>query len=85
MSGTTLRRVSPNLVSPAGPRPPRDSFLLWPTGFGRLARISVSQGERELYSHRAWRLVPNRPYRLDPRWQSEVDASPSAAPVTITL
>jgi thioredoxin reductase len=82
--GGGFGRVAPNLVAPQGPRPPRGDFLLWPTEFGRLARISVQQGDRELYRTRAWRLVPNRPYRLAPRWQPDVDASPSAAPVTIS-
>ena len=79
-----LRWVWPNLVSPQGPKPARGGFVLWPTEFARWARITVSQGERELYSTRAWRLVPNRPHRLDPGWLSEVDVSDGAAPVTIS-
>jgi thioredoxin reductase len=71
--------IAPNAVSRPGDRPPRGHFLLRSTGFVRVPRLEVAQGERVLWSGRLPWLQPGRSARLPSGWTSQVD--PTGPPV----
>ncbi|MFF0447693.1 NAD(P)/FAD-dependent oxidoreductase [Streptomyces sp. NPDC004609] len=79
-----LRWVSPGLLRPGDPAPPRRRLLLWTDEFVRVPRVSVSQGGRVVSEKTlAWPAAPGRVFRVP--WSVVRGISPTGGPVTIAV
>ncbi|MFI6284784.1 NAD(P)/FAD-dependent oxidoreductase [Streptomyces sp. NPDC051018] len=79
-----LRWVSPGLLRPGDPAPPRRRLLLWTDEFIRVPRVSVSQGGRVVSEKTlAWPAAPGRVFRVP--WSVVRGISPAGGPVTIAV
>jgi thioredoxin reductase len=78
-----LTWISPNVIRPGGPQPPREAFLVHGGTFGRPARLEVLQGGMRLARTRPLRAIPGRPVRLPAGWVDR--ASADGGPVTVRL
>lgn len=79
-----FRWVSPQLVRPGDPAPPRGRLLLWSEKFVRLPRVTVRQ-DGALLARRtlAWPAAPGRVFRVPAAMLSGV--SPAGGPVRVGL
>jgi thioredoxin reductase len=78
-----LHWISPNIVTPGGPTPPRDRFILRTSEFRRPARLAVRQDDKLLARSRPQRLIPARPLCLPASWLTAVDLN--GGPITVTI
>jgi hypothetical protein len=79
-----LRWIAPNLIRPGCGLPPRQRFVVWSDSFVASPRLTVTQGDRTLWSRRSFRsLVANRPYEMPAGWTVAVD--PAAGPVAVRV
>ncbi|MCQ8190756.1 NAD(P)/FAD-dependent oxidoreductase [Streptomyces rugosispiralis] len=75
--------ISPNRLTPDGPRPPRGRFTLRTTRFLTRPVLTVSQDGRTLHRGRLpHTAAPNRPFHLPADWIAGADAH--GGPVRIT-
>jgi thioredoxin reductase len=77
-----LRWVSPNLLVPGQRAVPHGHLLARSTEFARRPRITVSQGDREMWGGRLRRTVPTMPVHLPAGWLGQVEPG---EPVRITM
>lgn len=69
-----LRWVSPGLLRPDDPPPPRSRLVLWTDQLIRLPRLRVTQAGRELADVRVpWPASPGRAFRVPSRVLADVD------------
>ncbi|MFD9718750.1 NAD(P)/FAD-dependent oxidoreductase [Streptomyces sp. NPDC059076] len=79
-----LRWVSPSLLRPGDPAPPRGRLLLWTDEFMRVPRVTARQGGEVLSERRlAWPAAPGRVFRVP--WSILRGISPHRGPVTLTV
>jgi thioredoxin reductase len=79
-----LRWISPQLVTPGGPPPPRGRYLTWVDRFVATPRIEVVQGGRVVTSQRLpWPASPGRVFRIPASLLDGVRAD--AGSVTVRL
>ncbi|MEU5403368.1 FAD-dependent oxidoreductase [Streptomyces sp. NPDC005963] len=79
-----LRWVSPSLLRPGDPAPPRARLLLWTDEFVRVPRVTVRQGGEVLSERRlAWPAAPGRVFRVP--WSVLRGISPHRGPVTLAV
>ncbi|MEU9607132.1 FAD-dependent oxidoreductase [Streptomyces sp. NPDC048057] len=79
-----LRWVSPGLLRPGDPAPPRRRLLLWTDEFVRVPHVTVSQQGRVVAERRlAWPAAPGRMFRVP--WSALRGISPHGGPVTLGL
>lgn len=77
-----LRWVTPGLLRPGDPAPPRNRLLLWTDEFIRLPRVTVRQDGRIVAQRRLpWPAAPGRVFRAP--WSLLVTADSAGGPVTI--
>jgi hypothetical protein len=75
--------VSPNIVTPSGPIPPQDRFVLRTGEFRRPARLTARQDGQVLARSRPQRIIPGRPLHLPASWLTTVD--PDGGPIHVTI
>ncbi|MGW4032314.1 NAD(P)/FAD-dependent oxidoreductase [Streptomyces sp. NPDC004838] len=79
-----LRWVSPGVLRPGDPAPPRGRLLLWTDEFIRVPRVTVSQAGRVVSEKTlAWPAAPGRVFRVP--WSVIRGISPNKGPVTIAV
>jgi thioredoxin reductase len=65
MPGPTLRWLSPGLLRPGDPAPPRGRLLAWPDQFVRFPKVTVAQDGTVITSMRLpWPASPGRVFRI---------------------
>ncbi|MCM2387618.1 NAD(P)/FAD-dependent oxidoreductase [Streptomyces albipurpureus] len=79
-----LRWVSPGILRPGDPAPPRGRLLLWTDEFVRVPKVTVRQGGRIVNERKlAWPAAPGRVFRVP--WSVIRGISPNAGPVTLSV
>ncbi|MQS37545.1 NAD(P)/FAD-dependent oxidoreductase [Streptomyces katsurahamanus] len=84
LAAKPLRWVSPGLLRPGDPAPPRGRLLLWTDEFIRVPRVSVSQAGRTVSERTLpWPAAPGRVFRVP--WSVVRGISAAGGPVTVTV
>ncbi|OON83037.1 NAD(P)/FAD-dependent oxidoreductase [Streptomyces tsukubensis] len=79
-----LRWVSPGLLRPGDPAPPRGRLLLWTDRLVRVPRVAVVQDGRVVARRTLpWPAAPGRVFRVP--WSVLKGLDPRGGPVTLTL
>jgi hypothetical protein len=79
-----LRWISPGLLRPGDPAPPRRRLLLWADEFIRAPKVTVSQGGRVVSARKlAWPAAPGRVFRVP--FSVIRGISPNGGPVTVSV
>jgi thioredoxin reductase len=82
--GSALRWLSPGLLRPGNPNPPRARLLAWTDHLVRYPKVTVSQGAKVLVVKRLpWPASPGRVFRIPASVLNRVD--PSGADVTVDI
>jgi hypothetical protein len=83
-----FRWVSPHLVRPGDPPPPRGHLLLWPEAYVRAPVVVLRQAGRVLARHRVWwPAAPGRVFRVPfgPLGAVLPAVDPAGGPVTVGI
>jgi NADPH-dependent 2,4-dienoyl-CoA reductase/sulfur reductase-like enzyme len=79
-----LRWISPGVLRPGDPAPPRGRLLLWTDEFIRVPTVTVRQGGRVVSRRRvAWPAAPGRVFRVP--FSVIRGISPGGGPVTLSV
>ncbi|GHH70166.1 oxidoreductase [Streptosporangium violaceochromogenes] len=82
VAGAPFRWVSPEVVRPGDPAPPRGHLLLWSDRYIPFPRIVVRQGGRVVARRRLWwPTAPGRVFRVPAGVLARID--PEGGPVTV--
>ncbi|MGW5152205.1 NAD(P)/FAD-dependent oxidoreductase [Rhodococcus koreensis] len=77
-----FRWVSPGLLRPGDPAPPRERLLLWTDTLVRFPKVTLSQNGRVVTTKTLpWAASPGRVFRVP--WSIMRDVDPSRGPVTV--
>ncbi len=83
MAAPPLTWVTPGVVRPGGPSPPRGRLLAWTDRYVAMPRVVVTQDRRSTGSRRLpWPAAPGRVFRIPSGVLDRID--PAGGPVTIT-
>ncbi|KRV50666.1 pyridine nucleotide-disulfide oxidoreductase [Wenjunlia vitaminophila] len=84
LAAEPLRWVSPGLIRPGDPAPPRRRLLLWTDDLVRVPRVTVRQADRVVSRHTLpWPAAPGRVFRVP--WSVLRGVDPHGGPVTLDV